>query len=387
MSALTANAQIDNAVLSPIHLFEVQALAHIWKGSAVGKNPAGYVKPFEPGDEFVGLAFEEADNTTGGNGDTDVVDPTTGLPTQKGTIQVYTEGDFVLTLTSVTTGDIGRPVYATSSGDYAFTGHPDAYVGRVKSKDSTNKAWVTLKRPGEVAPNDGSSINIMVDYATEQHAALDENDGFSGSGKLKVTGVGAGLTAGTTGLLLDQDNGEAVLLLDNDSEAENVSLETARCFNITKGITAEFTCRKSVVAATAADIDFGLAGGIDITTTQLADMQATTASFLYALFHIDAEDDNVDFCSDNNSTVVAPTDTTIDNAVGTNKTYRVIVRTDGTVEAWVDSGSGFTRVLSSTAFAVGASGILAGVFNIEKGANTDVPEARLRKMRVAGALA
>lgn len=366
---LTANVDVVRAADQELRTFPAAAGVHIYKGARFGTDPAGYAKPFEPGDVFRGFAYAECDNSSGAAGAKEVKGETTG--------------DFQLAVAGATTKNIGDPVFATADDAQALTGHPDAYIGRIVNVFSTGVVLVRQKSWGEVPPNGVGSIEVMVDFATEQHAALDENDGFSGSGKLKVTGVGAGLTAGTTGLLLDQDNGEAVILLDNDSEAENVSIETARCFNITKGITAEFECRKSVAAATAADIDFGLAGGIDITATQHADMQATTASFLYGLFHIDAEDDNIDFCSDNNATVVAPSDTGVDNVVGTNKKFKVIVRPSGVVEAWIDGA----RVLSSTVFSVGAAGILAGIFNVEKGANADVPEARIRKMRFAGALA
>lgn len=366
---LSANVEVVRAADQEMRTFPVKAAVRIFKGARVGIDPAGYAKPFQPGDYFAGFAYSECDNSSGAAGAKDA--------------KVETTGDWQLAVAGVTIANVGDPVFATADDAQALSGHPDAFIGRVVNILSSGVALVRQRAWGEKPPAGVGSIEIMVDFATEQHANLDENDGYSGSGKLKVTGVGPGLTAGTSGLILDQDNGEAVLLLDNDSEAENISIETARCFNITKGITAEFECRKSVAAATAADIDFGLAGGIDLSATQHADMQATTASFLYALFHMDAEDANVDFCSDDNVTVVAPVDTGVDNDTANNRKYKIILRPGGVAEGWVDG----VRKVTETVFGVGAAGLLAGVFNIEKGANTDVPEARLRKMRIAGALA
>ncbi len=382
--ALSANAGItylEPTAHRPKSSSAVAGSVRIYSGAFVGKNPAGYLKPFQAGDEFVGISEEEFYNSSATAGAASDV----GTDGERGKLKCLytTAGHFAFTLSSVAITDIQKPVFATDDNTLSLTGHPDAFVGYVTEVYGTNTAMIRMRNAGERAPNGVGSQEVASDFAFEQFTALDENDGYI-NGKWRVTGVGAGLTAGTTGVLGDHDNGELVMLLDNDSEVQSITLDSGRSFNITKGVTFEFEGRKSVAgAATNSDVDFGLAGGIDLTTTQFADMQATTSSFLYALFHIDAEDDNVDMCSDNNTTVVAPTDTTIDNSTSANKRYKVIVRADGTVEGWINEA----RVLSSTSFAVGASGLLAGIVNLEKASSTDVAEVRIRKIRVAGALA
>lgn len=381
--ALSANTTIrflEPEAYRPKKSYAVAGSKHLYHGALGGLLPSGYAKPFEPGDVFCGIADEEFNNTSTTDGAVSALGD--DGERNKPECRFINGGSFVFTLSGVAITDIGKAVYATSDNAIALTGHPDSFVGYITDKYGTDLAEIRMRNQGERAPRDGSSIEIMADFAALMGANLDENDGYIYP-NLKVTGVGAGLTAGTTGVVLDQDNGEALLLIDNDAEVESITIETPRCFNITKGITAEFECRKSVAAATAADLDFGVAGGIDLTTTQYADMQDTTASYLYALFHVDCEDNNVDFASDDNASPVAVTDTTFDNETGTNHTFKVIVRTTGVVEVWIDG----VRKLSSTSFSVGASGILAGIFNIEKPNNTDVPAARLRKMRICGALA
>lgn len=358
----------------------VAANEWIYRGAMVGVNPAGYAKEFVPGDTLVGWALDEfrADSTAGAAS-------LRGNLSEPGatTIRICAYADHVrIPLSGAARTDIGRQVYATDDNTYSFTGHPDAVVGNVLDLEASGYLVVEARRVGQPRAGDQGGKLIMLDPSILVGANLDENDGYIYP-NWTVTGVGAGLTAGTTGLLFAPTTGELTALLDNDNEVQSITLTTPRCFNITKGITADFVTRKSVASAgTVGDFDFGLAGGIDLTTTQFADMQATTASFLYALFHNDGEDNNIDACSDDNSTVVSPTDTTVDNSLTVNTTGRVIVRPTGAVEFWLAGA----RVLSSTTFSVGASGLLAGVWNLEKSGNTDVPEARIKRARIAGAL-
>ena len=98
---LAANAEIDRLVDQELREYEVGATRHVYKTGLFGVDPAGYLKPFEVGDEFVGLAYEEADNSSGAAGAINC--------------QVWVKTDFVFTLTNVATKDIGKAVFPRPS--------------------------------------------------------------------------------------------------------------------------------------------------------------------------------------------------------------------------------------------------------------------------------
>lgn len=369
MAALTADAQVAFAASQEKREYPVVAGGICYKGGLAGRDPAGYVKPFEPGDDFVGIFWGTVDNSAGSAGAKQAT--------------VVTGGDFRFALTGAALANVGAPVFATDDATLAFTGHPDAFVGRVINYLSANLALVRMRPFGAQAGSgctehvaDGSSLRLTANVLTAGGEVIV-------GGLWRGDAIGAGIAGATQGLGVP-GQGHVYALLDNDSEAENVSFEGPRCFNIAKGITLEIeaTLQTAGTAATD-DWDFGLAGGIDISDTQRADMQATTASFLYALFHLDCNGLDLAFCSDNNTTVVAPTDTLVNLVAQTYNKFKIIVRPTGVVEAWVDA----VRVLETTAFSVGSTGLLAAIFNLEKSTGTAVPEARFKRLRVAGAVA
>lgn len=373
LRAATANLNIDAATDQKSRTYPVAAGEHIYRDAYVGLNPAGYLKAFEPGDDGVGFAVEECDNSSGA---------AAAL-----SCEVAVMGDRILPITSVALTDKNKCVYATADNTFALTGHPDAFVGRILHYDTTGYAMVRQKNPGELPPNDGTSILIDIDFSREGFAALDEATATSTvcGGRLKTACVGAGLTAGTTGLLMAEATGELKMLLDNDNEAENVTIETPQVFNITKGITADFDITLEAAGGAATDdVDFGLAGlSGGITATERANMAATTAGLLNCLFHLDANGLDLEAVSDDNASPIAETDTTVNLVVGTEVHGKIVCRVDGSCELWVNG----VQKLSTTAFSVGASGLLAGIVNLEKSTGTGVPQVNVRRMRIAGAVA
>lgn len=371
--ALSANRPLTRFASEEIATYPVGAAVHIYLGGLVGIDPAGYAKAFVPGDVFVGQANAEADNSSGAAGAINV--------------DVIQAGNIEFALTSVAYTDAGRPVYATADDAIAFSGHPDAYVGRVVAKSATNKAVIRLKAPGEKAPNGDGCVDMLIDFAQVLVANQDEGTATLkvGGSAIKTAAIGAGLTAGTTGFLHNEATGELRMLIDNDNEAENLTIETPQVLNITKGATFDITIKLEAAGGAATDdLDFGLMGlSGGITATERADMNATTSGLLSALFHVDTNGLDLKFSSDDNAAPVTATDTTVDLVLQTAVNCKIIVRPTGAVEVWV----GGTRYLSSTAFSVGASGLLAGIVNIEKSTGTGVPEVRVRKLRAAGALA
>ena len=97
--ALTANQEVDRLVDQELREYGLTASAHVFKGGFVGLAIDGYVRAFVAGDLFLGLAYEEGDNTSGADDDVKV--------------RVFTQGDFELAIAGLATTDIGVPLYAS----------------------------------------------------------------------------------------------------------------------------------------------------------------------------------------------------------------------------------------------------------------------------------
>ncbi len=99
--ALTANRELNRYVDQELRAFPVLQSAHIYKGALVGfERQTGYVRALIAGDVFAGIAYEEADNSSGTSGST--------------TVRLYTQGDFVLPAANVSQALAGMAVHATS---------------------------------------------------------------------------------------------------------------------------------------------------------------------------------------------------------------------------------------------------------------------------------
>ena len=145
--ALTANRELDRFVDQELRTFPVGSAVQIYKGALVGMAPAGVVRSLVAGDRFLGVAYEEADNSSGASGD------------QK--IRVYTSGDFVLPLTGVATSDLLKKVYATADNTISLTAGPkSSFVGYVIGVHATNYAVVRLAGLGTLPADDLSLIHI-----------------------------------------------------------------------------------------------------------------------------------------------------------------------------------------------------------------------------------
>lgn len=122
--ALSANREVPRYIDQQLRTFRVAADKHIYKGAFAGLDADGYAQGLVAGDPFLGVAFEEMDNTGGSDGDLSV--------------RVYTIGDFEHTLTGVAVTDIGRPVFASADNTLTFDGNGNSYVGIVQDYVSAN---------------------------------------------------------------------------------------------------------------------------------------------------------------------------------------------------------------------------------------------------------
>lgn len=116
--ALTANRDVDHYIDQEMRSFQVAASEHIYKGAFVGLSSSGHGRALAAGDAFVGVAFEEIDNSGGSAGDLSA--------------RVYTLGDFGHALSGATVADIGRGVFASADDTLTFSGAGNSYVGVVQ---------------------------------------------------------------------------------------------------------------------------------------------------------------------------------------------------------------------------------------------------------------
>ena len=366
MTALTANRNVDRLADQELREYPVGAAEHIYRMGFVGVDPAGYAKAFVPGDVFVGVAYEEVDNSSGS--------------AAADYVRVYTEGDFVLALTSAAHTDTGHPVFATDDAALARTGHPDAFVGTVlhKDKDASGYAIVRLRRAGEKPPNGIGSIELTL----SGHETFSETGATAGT--FTLNGFDGKSALGLGLLMEDAENGGITGQFDAIAEVALASVRTTDDrLPVDKGITFEVDLVLSDKGDNAAlDIDFGL--GTALTANSEADIDHADMVQL-ACFHMNGNSDNILAQTDDNTTDVAAEDTTIDNDSTTDvsKKFKIIVRPSGAVEFWIAG----VRVLSSWTFAVLSTALLAAFINMEKTSDNTVAVLTFRNLRVAGGCA
>ncbi len=138
--ALTANREVDRYVDQELRSYPVAASAHIYKGGFVTLNSSGYAEPLVAGHRFVGLSYEETNNSAGADGALRV--------------RVFTLGDFGHTLTGATVADVGRAVFASADNVLSFTPGGNTFVGYVKDVVAANEIVLRLDTtaPAGLAP-------------------------------------------------------------------------------------------------------------------------------------------------------------------------------------------------------------------------------------------
>jgi hypothetical protein len=128
--ALTANREVDHYIDQELRSLRVAAGAHVYKGAIVGVSPAGWARPLTAGDLFAGIAYEEADNAGGLDGDVSV--------------RVYTLGDFGHALSGATIVNTGDAVYASDDETLTFTAAGNSFVGRAVDVPASGTVIVRL---------------------------------------------------------------------------------------------------------------------------------------------------------------------------------------------------------------------------------------------------
>jgi len=360
MTALSANTDIGHMTAKELREFPVAAAEHIYRGGFVGVDPGGYSKAFVPGDLLVGIAYEEVDNSAG------------AAAADKS--RVYADGDFVIPISGVALTDVGKPVFATDDGAGLLTGHTDAFIGTILHYYASGEAVVRLKAPGQKPPNGiGSYESGLTGF--EYFAATGDTagDAIIGGDWEMETILGPGIIGPTAG-----ENGGHTLAFDATDETALASCRTmAAMWPVDKGITFEVELHLTDIGDDELDVDWGLGTFLDTDTEANIDHSSMVD---LACFHLDGLAAHILAQSDDQTTDVAPVDTTIDNALNAAKKFKIIVRPDGTVEFWIAGA----RVLSTTAFAVLSTATLGAFINMEKVTDAGACSLIFWNLRVAG---
>ena len=129
MATLTADAP-RNLMLGDIQEYPVIADDKIFAGAAVGENAAGYARPLQAGDPFLGFAEVAADNTGGSAGDVRV--------------RVWRRGTARLTVAGATaiTANDGAKVYAADDNAFTLTASTNTLIGVVSRWDGSTDCLV-----------------------------------------------------------------------------------------------------------------------------------------------------------------------------------------------------------------------------------------------------
>lgn len=128
--ALTANREVDRYVDQELRALPVKGGTHVYKGALVGLA-GGYARGLVAGDAFAGIAYEEADNSGGGDGAVSV--------------RVYTCGDFEHALASAARANNGAAVYASDDETLTLTADGNSAVGNQVDVPAGNTIILRLR--------------------------------------------------------------------------------------------------------------------------------------------------------------------------------------------------------------------------------------------------
>lgn len=129
--ALTANREVPFYTTPELIELGVDDNIRVYKGALIGRNRStGFVRGLVAGDEFVGVAYSEADNTVSGHsaGGVNVV--------------LHQNIDIVHALAGVAQGDIGKDVYASDDSTLTLNPSGNTRVGRVVTVEAADTARV-----------------------------------------------------------------------------------------------------------------------------------------------------------------------------------------------------------------------------------------------------
>lgn len=266
-------------------------------------------------------------------------------------IAFCTEGQFTVTKTSAQVWLDGAPIWWDHSANAATcvppltTGDRDFFLGSVVGDVATGVTSGVV------------NLNVEPAYIIDMH-----RDG----GDTAVV-----LTSGTP--YIYNRGGSLVGGFSATAEAQKVDWLSKRSFALASNFILEAVVEVVTNAdADVADLSIGVANN-----THASDADSITES---AFFHFDMGADlNLDAESDDGTTEVAATDTTVDWAVGTPIHLAIDGRDPSDLQMYVNGA----LVLSGTTFDISAAtGPLKALFHLEKSSNDSPGEVQVDMLRV-----
>jgi len=125
--ALSANRELQFYASQELIEVPVDDNVDIYKGAFVGVNAStGYARPLTAGDDFLGVAYKQADNTVAGH-------TAGGIK-----VRLHQSIDIVHTLSGVANTDIGSVVYASDDGTLTLTSSGNSRIGRIVAIEGAN---------------------------------------------------------------------------------------------------------------------------------------------------------------------------------------------------------------------------------------------------------
>lgn len=129
---LTSNRELDRFVDQELRALPVKGAARIYKGGLVGIDATtGCARSLVAGDAFAGVAYEEANNSSGADAAI--------------AVRVYTVGDFEHALTAAARTNNGLAVYASADNTLTLTASGNSAVGRQIDAPSSSKIVLRIK--------------------------------------------------------------------------------------------------------------------------------------------------------------------------------------------------------------------------------------------------
>ncbi len=114
--------------LGDINEVPVKGGVMIYQGAAVGSNAAGYAKPLQAGDQFLGFAEEGTDNLIGSDGIKNV--------------RIKKRGSVLLDIAGINLAAINKSVYATDDNSFTLVATNAVYIGKISRIDASGSALV-----------------------------------------------------------------------------------------------------------------------------------------------------------------------------------------------------------------------------------------------------
>lgn len=156
--ALTADRNVEFYTSQELIDMPVDDNVKIYKGAFVGHNRGtGYARTLTAGDEFLGVAYRQADNTVAGHTAGGIL------------VRLHQAVDIIHTLTGVTNGDVGKDVYASADDTLTLTPTGNTRIGRIVAVEAANTARV---RCGPIASVTGVIENGPIVSLADANATL-----------------------------------------------------------------------------------------------------------------------------------------------------------------------------------------------------------------------